>query len=193
MVLGCIFASQANDMTENSRKHLLDALVYMCEAEKTMRDIIRDHQNNVKELLQLDEDGSSTKSVTTAEQLFEDQVILAFRFYSHGIATSNYFLQVEEHDDKSLDFDKNRLHELDKKGKDNSSWWKKQGDLIEIKNPKFRQKVFMLVDALDNLTKCLSALPTTSPQAEEFEDDEPALKSDSSIDDFASQHEESKK
>ena len=125
--------------------------------------------------------------MTTAEQLFEDQVILAFRFYTHGITTSNYFLQVEEHDDVTLDFDKNRLEELDRKGKENSSWWKKQGDLDEIKNPRFREKVFMLVDALDNLTKCLGALPTTSPHAEQVsEDDGPAIESDSSIDDFAS-------
>ena len=51
----------------------------------------------------------------------------------------------------------------------------------------------MLVDALDNLTKCLCALPTTSPQAERWSEQEFSKESESSIDDcFSARADESK-
>ena len=36
------------------------------------------------------------------EQLSEDQIILAFRYYTHGIITTNYFLQSEEYKEDNL-------------------------------------------------------------------------------------------
>ena len=44
MVLGCIYASQTtSELSNQSRQHLLESLVYVIEAEKLQNDMLDSH------------------------------------------------------------------------------------------------------------------------------------------------------
>ena len=85
MVLGCIYASQStNELSKQTRQHLLESLVYVIEAEKL--------QNDMLDSQLMDEKVSTHHDENLAVHINESQVILAYRYFTHAIITANYFM-----------------------------------------------------------------------------------------------------
>lgn len=85
MVLGCMFASQTEEPSATSRQSFINAIKYIAEAENIQKRLIiqetTERNNPRSRFWQIDQD-----------QILEDQFILAFRLYTHGVISSNYFL-----------------------------------------------------------------------------------------------------
>ena len=64
-----------------SRKFLLEALVYIMRAEKMQ-----------KSLLKRSSKVEGGESMNYAQKQVENSVILAYRYFTHGIITMNYFV-----------------------------------------------------------------------------------------------------
>lgn len=101
MVLGYLFAAQTKVVTSESRRSLIEAMMFMDEAVQVQKLLIKNQKERLKAELN---EGHSNVALDRSEleEIQESQIILAYRYYSHGVAAANYFFLREEskHDKK---------------------------------------------------------------------------------------------
>ena len=105
MTLACMFASLCFEISDTSNRNLVQAINFVRKAEDIQRKLIRAQKIKWKEV----HDNEFTLQEAT-EQIIEDQIIQAFRHYTHGIITSNYFML---HEEKRKDQQDTKRHKVE--------------------------------------------------------------------------------
>ena len=82
MVLACISVSKVENLESQSQRHLLEALLYVIEAKK-----IQSRLNKQATIIT----GQSLLGMEEQKQR-ENSVTIAYRYFTHGIITMNYFI-----------------------------------------------------------------------------------------------------
>ena len=85
MVLGCMFASLTEELNINSQQNFFQSIRYISEAEKIQQLLIyeqmAERSNPRSRFFQVDHNS-----------MIEEKFMLAFRYYTRGIISLNYFI-----------------------------------------------------------------------------------------------------